>query len=96
MFVAAWLLCALCCPEGEEKLSTSHAPAIPKGKAVAEPRDLCCPLPGSPNCTRWTLPTAQRRGPSSPYMCADLCPLSVANLLCHPLTSLPSDINGPP
>lgn len=79
MLIASWLLCALCSPESEEIGSASHATPFPKGK-LDKRIGLHSPSPGSP--------TAEiQESPSSPYMLAVTGPLSVANLLCHHLSS---------
>lgn len=64
MFVAAWLLCALCSSEGEIG-STSYAPTIPKGKAVA----CVLSLPGSPNGAP-DEPFRQPKGGAHPHLIA--------------------------
>lgn len=81
VFVASWLLCAMCSPEGEENGPHLVPPAFPKGKAVAEPSSLCSPSP-------WVSQRMHQRNPSSTshYVIAIAGPLSTADLLGHHLT----------
>lgn len=85
------LLCALCSPEGEIVGSASHAPTIPKGKAIAELVACALPLPQSPSGAPGD-PLQQLKegpGPSSRYVLAVAGLLSITSLLCHHLTPSP-------
>lgn len=90
------LLCALCSPEGEIVGSASHAPTIPKGKAIAELVAYALPLPQSPSGAPGDPLQQLKEGPILTLRACSRRPTQYNWFTLPSPHPRPSGINGPP